>query len=263
MALYIKLCLTTSNTNGRLCNNFGELIVPYNVEKITADMKHFSVDTVRVALEMYKKLGLIYEDSDGVLTIANHSLLVGSESATKEATKKREYRQRLKERETAFIETTKGTTKGTLEGTNCPTEIRDKRLEIRDKRLEIRDKKDNTDYSSVVDLYNQLCPSYPRLKSLSEARKKAIKARLKQYTLEDFETLFTKAEASKFLKGGNDRNWSATFDWLIKDSNMAKVLDGNYDNTEAAPKPKANNNTPNINRKDADWDAMEKRLFGL
>lgn len=36
------------------------------------------------------------------------------------------------------------------------------------------------------------------------------------------------AEASNFLKGQNNRNWSATFDWLIKDANMAKVLDGNY-----------------------------------
>ena len=47
--------------------------------------------------------------------------------------------------------------------------------------------------------------------------------------MKDFETLFIKAEASSFLKGRNDRNWIASFDWLIKDANMAKVLDGNYD----------------------------------
>lgn len=41
--------------------------------------------------------------------------------------------------------------------------------------------------------------------------------------------MFEKAEASSFLKGANNHDWSATFDWLIKDSNMAKVLDGNYD----------------------------------
>ena len=40
--------------------------------------------------------------------------------------------------------------------------------------------------------------------------------------------LFENAENSSFLKGSNDRNWTATFDWLIKDSNMAKVLEGNY-----------------------------------
>ena len=43
------------------------------------------------------------------------------------------------------------------------------------------------------------------------------------------------AEDSSFLKGNNNRKWSATFDWLIADSNMAKVLDGNYaDKTEKA-----------------------------
>jgi hypothetical protein len=68
------------------------------------------------------------------------------------------------------------------------------------------------------------------LGQIKDARKKAIKARLKTYSVEDFQRLFDKAEGSTFLKGGNDRNWSATFDWLIKDTNMAKVLDGNYDN---------------------------------
>ena len=65
---------------------------------------------------------------------------------------------------------------------------------------------------------------------MSEARKKAIKARYSSgYTLDDFTILFEKAEASTFLKGGNARNWRATFDWLIKDANMTKVLEGNYD----------------------------------
>ena len=36
-----------------------------------------------------------------------------------------------------------------------------------------------------------------------------------------------------FLKGKNNRDWQANFDWLIKDSNMAKTLDGNYDNKSA------------------------------
>lgn len=80
----------------------------------------------------------------------------------------------------------------------------------------------------IVDLYNSICKSFPSVRSLSDARRKAIKARLNTYTLEDFQTVFENAEASSFLKGSNDRNWSANFDWLIKDSNIAKVLEGNY-----------------------------------
>lgn len=86
------------------------------------------------------------------------------------------------------------------------------------------------DYISIFELYNQICKSYPRINAYSEARKKAIKARLNMYTIQDFEKLFKKAESSDFLKGKNGRNWSANFDWLIKEANMAKVLDGNYDN---------------------------------
>lgn len=84
----------------------------------------------------------------------------------------------------------------------------------------------------IVDLYHTICVSYPKVKTLSDARKKAINARLKCYGVDDFKTLFEKAEASDFLKGSNDRDWSANFDWLIKDSNMAKVIDGNYDNKD-------------------------------
>lgn len=88
--------------------------------------------------------------------------------------------------------------------------------------------KENIDYQQIADMYNETCVSFPQLTKLSDSRKKAIRARLNTYTVEDFRKLFQMAESSSFLKGGNDRNWTATFDWLIKDSNMAKVLDGNY-----------------------------------
>lgn len=84
------------------------------------------------------------------------------------------------------------------------------------------------DYQQIADMYNNTCVSFPRLTKLSEKRKKAIKARLKMYTIEDFKKLFEMAESSSFLKGQNSRNWSANFDWLTTDTNMAKVLDGNY-----------------------------------
>ena len=80
----------------------------------------------------------------------------------------------------------------------------------------------------IIDLYHSICKSFPKIRSLSEARKKAIKARLNTYTLEDFRTVFENAENSSFLKGKNDRNWTANFDWLIADKNMAKVLENAY-----------------------------------
>ena len=113
----------------------------------------------------------------------------------------------------------------------------------------------NIDYKSIVDLYNRLCPSLSKVKSLSNARKKAIKARLNSYNIDAFEELFKKAEKSDFLKGKNDRNWTATFDWLIKDSNMAKVLDGNYDNCSGSGKRKAG-----FQGRNYDFEELEKQI---
>lgn len=87
------------------------------------------------------------------------------------------------------------------------------------------------DYKAIADLYNSICISLPKVTAMSDNRQKAIAARLKHYTVDQFREMFTKAENSAFLKGSNNRNWTANFDWLIKDANFAKVLDGNYENT--------------------------------
>ena len=95
--------------------------------------------------------------------------------------------------------------------------------------------KDRLPYKEITDLYNQICTELPSCVKLSESRKKAIRARLSSgYTVEDFKTLFQKTKESSFLTGGNNRNWIAGFDWLIKDGNMAKVLEGTYDDRSMA-----------------------------
>lgn len=78
VVLYQMLCLKTINTGGRLSRQLGEIIIPYDVEKIVRDCKWFSPDTVRVALNLYKSVGLIYEDQDGVLALSDYADLVGS-----------------------------------------------------------------------------------------------------------------------------------------------------------------------------------------
>jgi hypothetical protein len=60
----------------------------------------------------------------------------------------------------------------------------------------------------------------------------------------DFETVFRKAEASDFMKGKNKRDWRANFDWMMKDANFGKILEGTYDtyksqNVKKDPKTEA------------------------
>ncbi|MDO4175584.1 MAG: DUF6291 domain-containing protein [Eubacteriales bacterium] len=88
----------------------------------------------------------------------------------------------------------------------------------------------SVNYQSIVDDYNATCTKLPVCRKLSDARRKAIGARLKVYSADELHTAFEKSQASSFLTGQNDRNWTANFDWILKDSNIAKILDGNYDN---------------------------------
>lgn len=80
VVLYEMLCLKTINTGGCLVSQIGEMLIPYDAEKIQRECKWFSLATVRVALSVYKQIGLIFESPDGILAISNYSDIVGSET---------------------------------------------------------------------------------------------------------------------------------------------------------------------------------------
>ncbi len=98
-------------------------------------------------------------------------------------------------------------------------------------------------YEEIKDLFNSICISFAQVRLMSERRKETVRARVKQYGgVEVFQELFEKAEASDFLKGKNNRGWKADFDWLIKEANMAKVLEDRYIN----PEEKKNDAVPDL-----------------
>ncbi len=239
VVLYQMLCLKTINTEGRLSRQIGEIIIPYDVEKIQRDCKWFSLDTIRIALKLYQAVGLIYEDSDGVLVLAGHGELVGSE--TDYALQKRT------QREIALPPADNAVDNAVDNGVdNVHTDIRDryKRLDIRDKSIEKElrdstlsateaDKSPAVPFEKIKTLYNTICVSFPRIKSIDGERRKAVGARWNKYkTLETFEELFTICEQSDFLKGQNERNWTADFDWMMKANNFTKILEHKYDNKQ-------------------------------
>lgn len=98
VVLYQMLCLKSINNNGELARRIGEVIIPYDEEKIQRDCKWFSIDTVRVALNLYKSLGLIYMQDNGILRIAEFDRLIGSQTISAE---KKEI-QRANERNAAL-----------------------------------------------------------------------------------------------------------------------------------------------------------------
>ena len=84
-------------------------------------------------------------------------------------------------------------------------------------------------YKKVANLFNEICKSLPKVKNLSENRKRNIKNANEKLN-GDFESFFKKVESSDFLTGRKG-NWSgACFDWVMKPQNLIKIMEGNYDN---------------------------------
>lgn len=80
VVLYQMLCLKTINTNGCLVSKIGEMLIPYDAEKIQRECKWFPLSTVRLALTVYKQIGLIFENPDGTLSISDYQNMIGSET---------------------------------------------------------------------------------------------------------------------------------------------------------------------------------------
>lgn len=220
--IYLKMQLHSLKDNGKL---YFEGIDDDFASEIALEIDE-DVEKVKTTISFLEHCNLIESVSSDEYFLPTIPDVTGSE------TKWAEYKRKSKSLENGKgkLENIQSISNKTLEKLPLEKE-KEKDIDIDIERRERdREKRETIDYQRIVDMYNDTCVSFPHLKVLSENRKKTIKARLNSgYTYEDFQNLFTKAENSSFLKGSNDRNWSATFDWLIKDSNMAKVLEGNYD----------------------------------
>ena len=128
VVLYLKLCLKTANNNGILTRQIGDMIIPYNVDKI-AEVTHMNVDVVRVALELYKRIGLVYEadENNNFMRLPEVPGMVGY--TTQAAIEKARYREKKK-----LLET--GQLKDSCQD-NVRQELRVKSLELRDNSLEL------------------------------------------------------------------------------------------------------------------------------
>ena len=238
-------------------NDSGNLMVteklPYTDEMLATQFNR-PVNTVRLAIQTLERFGMI-EIEDGVMHISNWEKYQNVDGMEKlrEQTRARVAKHREKKK----LECN-DTCNVTVTQCNATEEDKEEDKDIDKEYIDIQSI--SCDYNKIVATYNSICISYPKVKSISDARKKAIKARLNTYSVDDLTKAFEKAEASDFLKGKNDRNWQATFDWMLKDRNLAKILDGNYDNKPRKEAPVKDNN--NFERRKYDMDALEARLLG-
>lgn len=225
IVIWFKLLCLAGKQNNSGVFQMGH--IPYTDEMFATIFRR-PLNTVRLALKTFEQFGMV-EIVNNTVTIPNWGRHQSMDKIEAKNAYMKKYMQEYREKQ-KLISSGKANCK-----TNSKSNVSEAEEELEEeKELEQEvDKEEKISCQQIVDLFHSICKSYPKVRSLSDARKKAINARLKTYSLGEFETVFQNAEESSFLKGSNDRNWSANFDWLIADKNMAKVLEGNY-----ADKPK-------------------------
>lgn len=95
--------------------------------------------------------------------------------------------------------------------------------------------RENVQYKKIADYWNSVCTELPKVQAMSENRKKAVRARVKEYGEETVLQVIALVKQSDFLCGRTGNSWNASFDWVMKPANFVKVLEGNYANKTPAP----------------------------
>lgn len=254
VVLYQMLCLKTINTDGRLSRQIGEIIIPYDIPKIQRDLKWFSADTIRVALDLYKAFGLIYVDVDGVLCLADHENLVGSE--TDAAARMRSSRSsRLPGLPKGVTDEEQSANIVTPEiDIDIDIENRDKSIDKeidKDIEIDLNNNSGISNESNSTDSYESVCRTKDvrriveqwnslglgQIVKLTSTSKRGgnLRARVNEFGVDKVLQAIEKVRCSSFLKGQNTDGWMITFDWFVKPNNFVKVLEGNYDNRSSRP----------------------------
>lgn len=248
----LKLYLKSLKFSGKLRLNE---YIPYNPEMI-ASITNTDIDTVKVALDIFKKLKLIEILEDGTIYMLQIQNFIG-ESST-EADRVRNYRKQIYQEKKKLI--TDGVQMYDERTPEIEKEI-EKEIEIEiDTEKELEEK---ISWQIILNSWNNLTDPIKPITKITKKRKGKIKARINSLKISENEiiTAILKIKTSDFLHGKNDRGWIIDFDWLFKtDDNFTKVLEGKYDN-----KGGGNGGHPSGNKgngKYAGFKAAEPKLSG-
>lgn len=85
--------------------------------------------------------------------------------------------------------------------------------------------------SQLSRLWNINCPLMSKVIEMSDKRRAKEAVRIRERPIEQWAQIFRKINDSDFCRGKNDREWWASYDWVMENKeNGIKVLEGKYDN---------------------------------
>lgn len=242
--IYLKLLLKATETDGKL---YFDGVEDTFADEIALDIDEDS-ENVKVTLMYLIKNRLLVEISDYEMELTRINEMIGSETNKAELMRKKRARDKqLHEQEVTMLpDVTKKVTMlpdvtKTLPYIEIEKDI-DKELEkdIEKKKREKKktmDSKESPSSSSskqvdeFISLYHDVCKSLPKVRILTDKRKKAIKTLLSKISLEEIKEAFEIIEKTPFLKGDNDRGWKPNIEFLVKHDNIVKILEGFYDSS--------------------------------
>ena len=226
--IYLKMMLLSLESAGVL---FFE-----GVEEDFADELALALDedpeNVKVTITFLQKVGLIEQHNGNEFFLTEVPTITGKE--TDKAQLMRDSRERKK---IEALQNGNNVTAQLPDVTFCYTEKEKEKDKELEKELELdngmsKGKHLTIPYQQIIDLFHEKCPSLPKVLKLTDKRKKLIKARYKDYEIDDFIKVFEAAERSPFLKGENNSSnhssWIATFDFLMAEDKFVKCLEGGY-----------------------------------
>ena len=146
----------------------------------------------------------------------------------------------------------------------CETQVRLGKDRLgKDNNTISKDIVSSTKVQPIIEAWNSL--GLQKIISINQNtnRYKLLNARLNEHGIENVLKAIENIKNSSFLKGQNNKNWTVTFDWMIKPNNFIKVLEGNY--TDKEVKDSSNVNPMKFNNFEAreyDYDDLENKLLG-
>ena len=76
---YLKLCLKSIRYNGKLIRLVGETLIPYDVKSLSR-LTGVDCDTVRIAMQLFAKIGLVKVLESGEIYMSQIEEMIGSET---------------------------------------------------------------------------------------------------------------------------------------------------------------------------------------
>lgn len=258
------LCLAGKKNNGGvfLMNDK----IPYT-DKMLATIFRMNESTVKLALNAFEQFKMI-EIVEGIITIPNWNKHQTLDAYERKKERDRLYQEERRAKQRALIE--KSSDKSSERTSDVAVSDIDKE-EDKDIDKDIDKTDSKISYQLIADTFNDICKSFDRVERISDSRKEDIDAACKKFNFSQIRTAFIKAENSKFLKGEEskgDYKFNANFNWIIKEQNLKKILEGKFDNEpeglekkKKQSKPPVSRNLNNFDRREYDMDSLEEQLL--